>query len=48
MAFPPHEYADDKNEINIPGQNRYADFKFAVCFLVGGLLMLDNDENATF
>ena len=35
----------DEDEESVPGQTVYADFDFAVCFLIGGRLTLDYDEN---
>ena len=35
----------DEDEESVPRQTAYADFDFAVCFLIGGQLMLDYDEN---
>ena len=42
--FPRESVADEDEEI-VPGQTVYADFDSAVCFLIGGRLMLDYDEN---
>ena len=44
----PLESAADKNKESAPGQTLYADFKFAVYFLIGGCLKSDYDENSTF
>ena len=41
----PHESVADEDEESVPGQTTYADFDFAVCFLIGGRLTLDYDEN---
>ena len=30
---------------SVPGQTLYADFDSAICFLIGGRLKLDYDEN---
>ena len=35
----------DEDEGGVPGQTVYADFDFAMCFLIGGRLTLDYDEN---
>ena len=42
--FPRESVADEDKE-SVPGQTVYVDFDFAVCFLIGGRLMLDYDEN---
>jgi len=44
----PRESVADKNEETVPGQILYADFEFAVCFLIGGWLQSDYDENTAF
>ena len=41
----PRESVADEDEESVPGQTVYADFDFSVCFLIGGRLMLDYDEN---
>ena len=41
----PRESVADEDEESVPGQTVYADFDYAVCFLIGGRLMLDYDEN---
>ena len=41
----PHGSAADEDEESGSGQTVYADFDFSVCFLIGGRLMLDYDEN---
>ena len=40
----PRESVADEDEESVPWQTVYADFNFAVCFLIGGRLMLDYDE----
>ena len=35
----------NEDEESVPGKTVYADFDFSVCFLIGGQLMLDYDEN---
>ena len=35
----------DEDEKSVPGQTLYADFDSSVCFLIGGRLKLDYDEN---
>ena len=35
----------DDDEKSVPGQTLYADFDSAICFLIGGRLKLDYDEN---
>ena len=41
----PRESAADEDEESESGQTVYADFDFAMCFLIGGRLMLDYDGN---
>ena len=41
----PRESVADEDEESVPGQTVYADFDYAVCFLIGGRLTLDYDEN---
>ena len=41
----PRESAADEDEESGSGQIVYADFDFAMCFLIGGRLMLDYDGN---
>ena len=41
----PHESAADEDEESGSGQTVYVDFDFAMCFLIGGRLMLDYDGN---
>ena len=41
----PRESAADEDEESDSGQTVYADFDFAMCFLIGGRLMLDYDGN---
>ena len=41
----PRESMADEDEKSVPGQTLYADFDSAVCFLIGGQLKLDYDEN---
>ena len=41
----PRESVVDEDEESVPGQTIYADFDFTVCFLIGGRLTLDYDEN---
>ena len=41
----PRESAADEDEESGSGQTVYADFDFSMCFLIGGRLMLDYDEN---
>ena len=41
----PRESVADEDEESVPGQTVYADFNFAMCFLIEGRLMLDYDEN---
>ena len=41
----PHESAADEDEESGSRQTVYADFDFAMCFLIGGRLMLDYDGN---
>ena len=41
----PRESAVDEDEESGSGQTVYADFDFSMCFLIGGRLMLDYDEN---
>ena len=41
----PRESAADEDEESGSGQTVYADFDFAMCFLIGGRLMLDYDGN---
>ena len=41
----PRESVADEDEESGSGQTVYADFNFAVCFLIGGRLTLDYDEN---
>ena len=41
--FPPP--ALDEDEESGPGQTVYADFDYSMCFLIGGRLKLDYDEN---
>ena len=43
----PRESAADEDEQSGSGQTVYADFDFAMCFLIGGRLMLDYDGNMT-
>ena len=43
----PCESVANEDEESVPGQTVYADFNFAVCFLIGGRLALDYDENMT-
>ena len=38
----------DEDEESVPGQTLYADFDYVVCFLIGGRLTLDYDENMAF
>ena len=44
----PRESAADEDEESGSGQTVYADFDFAMCFLIGGRLMLDYDGNMAF
>ena len=41
----PRESAADEDEECGSGQTVYTDFDFAMCFLIGGRLVLDYDEN---
>ena len=41
----PCESVADKNKETVPGQTYYNDFNFAVCFLIGGWLKPDYNEN---
>ena len=41
----PRESAADEDEESGSGQTVYADFDFSMCFLIGGLLMLEYDGN---
>ena len=41
----PRDSAADEDEESGSGQTVYADFDFAMCILIGGLLMLDYDGN---
>jgi len=43
-----HSSVADKDEETDAGQNKYADFKFVMCFLIGEWFMLDYDENMIF
>ena len=39
------ESVADEDEESVPGQTVYVDFNFAMCFLIGGRLMLDYGKN---
>ena len=41
----PREPMADEDEKSVPGQTLYADVDSAMCFLIGGRLKLDYDEN---
>ena len=43
----PRESAADEDEESGSGQTVYAYFDYAMCFLIGGRLMLDCDGNMT-
>ena len=44
-VFPRESAADEDEESAGSGQTVYADFDFAMCFLIGGRFMLDYDGN---